>query len=163
MGLFSAAPPLRDEMRGAITPFLYTDAPDKDQKRCIDKIASMQDAIISTLNGGEELIVIVPCVANNTGWDGAVVATSERILHVKGGKIRKQMPRGDLADVKRLVSPNGHFIVQLISRSAAPYESFAGGDVRQKSTQLFHEGTIQVPIQGQNMMDDLLTKVGYED
>jgi len=164
MGLFSSPPPLRDEIKAAISPFLFLeDVSKKTQQDGQAKIAKSQDAILASLKRGEELIVIIPCYAGNTGYDGLAIATTERLMRFKGNHIAKEMSRSSLADVKRMASPHGTFLLALISEKAAPFAQFARGDLRNKSTHLYWEGTIQVPMLTQSLMDDFIQKAGFSD
>jgi hypothetical protein len=163
MGLFSSPPPLRDDIKAAISPFLFVDVQKKTQQDGLSKIAKSQEAILAALKPGEELIAIVPCYAGNTGYAGLAIATSERLLDFKGSRIRKEMSRSSLAAVKRMASPHGTFLLALISEKAAPFVQFAGGDVRNKSTQLYWEGTIQVPMLTQSLMEDFIQKTGFSE
>ena len=163
MGLFSSPPPLRDEIKAAISPFLFVDVQKKTQQDGLSKIAKSQEAILAALKPGEELIAIVPCYAGNTGYAGLAIATTERLLDLKGGRIRKEMSRSSLAAVKRMASPHGTFLLALISEKAAPFAEFARGDLRNKSTHLYWEGTIQVPMLTQSLMDDFIQKAGFSE
>jgi hypothetical protein len=164
MGLFSSPPPLRDEIKAAISPFLFADdVQKKSQQDGQSRIAKSQEAILSALKTGEELIAIVPCYAGNTGYYALAIATTKRLLDFKGGRIRKEMSRSSLADVKRMASPYGTFLLALISEKAAPFVQFAGGDPRNKSTHLYWEGTIQVPMLTQSLMEDFIQKTGFSE
>jgi len=162
MGLFSPPLPLRDEIKAAISPFLFLeDVSKKTQQDGQSKIAKSQEAILAALKPGEELIVIVPCYAGNTGYDGLAIATTERLLHFKGSRISKEMSRSSLADVDRMASPHGTFLLALISEKAAPFAQFATGDLRNRSTQVYWEGTIQVPMLTRPLMEDFIRKTGF--
>jgi hypothetical protein len=164
MGLFSSPPPLCDELKGAISPYLFLeDVSKKTQQDGQSRIAKSQEALLATLKPGEEFIVIVPCYAGNTGYDGLAIATTERLLHFKGRRISQEMSRSSLADVKRMASPHGTFLLALISEKAAPFAQFATGDLGNRSTKMYWEGTIQVPMLTQLLMDDFVQKAGFSD
>jgi hypothetical protein len=162
MGLFSSPPALLDEVEAVVSPFLFEEAiGEKTQQGALARIAKSQDALLAALKPREELIVIVPCYAGNTGYGGLAVVTTERLLHFIGSRIVKEIPRTSLADVERMASPHGTFLLALISEKAAPFSQFANGDLRNRSTKIYWEGTIQVPMLTQPLMDDFVQKAGF--
>jgi hypothetical protein len=159
VALFSSPPPLAEDVKGAVSPFFFLDEVGRrDQKQGLAKLATSQEAITSALRSGEQLVVIVPCFAQNTGYDGLCVVTSERILHIKGRRVTKEMNRSDLADVIRMATPSGHFLLQFVSRAAAPFAPFAHGDLRNQGTMKFWTGTIQVALSTSELLEDLAAK-----
>lgn len=163
MGLFSSPPALRDEVKAAISPFLFAD--NVHQKTQADgqlRVAKSQEALLGALKPGEEILVIVPCYAGNTGYAGLVISTTERLLEISGKHVYKEMARSSLADVKRMASPHGSFLLALISEKAAPVSDFAQSDPRNnRSARVYWEGTIQVPILTQQMMNHFVQSTGY--
>ena len=155
MGLFSSSPPLDNEIQAFVSP-LWTESEvgRRDYKAGLSKVADSQETIRSAMQPGEFLNLIVPCIANNTGYYGLCVVTSERLMQIKGRRVEKQFKKADLADVKQMAHPSGHFLVQLISRKAAPFAAFAGQ--QSPGGTKFWEGTIQSPISTEDLLDHLV-------
>lgn len=163
MGLFSSPPPpLRNDVKAAITPFLFADdVREKTRADSQSKIAKSQETLLGALNANEKLAVIVPVY--DGGYAGLVVATTERLLELKGKRIAKQFSLSSLAAVERMTSPHGTFLLALISDEALPFAKFALGEGRNRSTQLYWAGTIQAPILTKAMMDHFVQATGYSE
>lgn len=156
MGFFSSPPPLNDAVGVFVSPFwTIQEVGKRDYNTGLSKLADAQDTIQSALRPGESLTVIVPCIAQNTGYEGLLVVTSDRIVHVKGRRIVREIAKSDLADVRQLATHMGHFLLQLVSRKAAPFEAFAFHS-GSKAGINFWEGTIQVPIATNDLMEHLV-------
>jgi hypothetical protein len=126
----------------------------RDVKLGEQKVAQAQDALRALLRDGEELRLIVPSVKSNTGYDCLAVMTSERLLDFKGTKARKHIQLSDVSVVKKFTTRNGDSMIQVISRQAAPFEAFSRGNVADRSTEKFWQGTLLFHVPTVELIND---------
>lgn len=164
MGIFSTPPPLREDIKAAISPLFFSaSVHEKTQKNGLERVAKSQEAILGALKPGEDITVIIPCYAGNTGYHGLAIATSERVLELTGKRISTEIPLAEIVDVKRMASPHGTFLLVLISDTAAPFAQFAHGDLSNRSTRTYWDNVMQVPMLTRDLMTDFIQKTGFSE
>lgn len=123
MGLFSSSSPspaLNEDIEEALSPAYRADVVGKREYASgLSKVAKEQQGLVTALNPGEKLQVIVPCLGPGT-YEGLAVLTQRRVMEFKGS-IRKQMTLEHIADVEAKVHPRGFAIVSVKGLNYIPY------------------------------------------
>jgi hypothetical protein len=128
VGIFSSAPPppLNDVVEDALSAAFRVNVVGKKAYEIgVRKLADAQAALLASLEPGERLQVIVPCLKDHTYYQDLAVLTQKRVLRFKK-QIDQQMALGYVAGHHAGVHPNGYVLLEIKGRNYVPYSTGLG-------------------------------------